>query len=114
MRLKSGIFISALIRRAFAAGDFAAVEQKGAEDAGAVFIRQRFRDGLETVYGPAPQSFFDEGEAAFARRFEIRLEKVETGEADKLLRREKSFDPDLWVLEIEAGDISDLIEVAEE
>ena len=113
MRLKSGIFISALIRRAFASGDFAAVEQRGAEEAGAIFIRQRFRDGLETVYGPAPQSFFDAGEAAFTRRFEIRLEKVDPGEVDKLLQREKSFDPDLWILEIEAGDISDLIEISE-
>ena len=32
MRLKSDIFVSALIRRVFAAGDFAAVERKGAEE----------------------------------------------------------------------------------
>jgi hypothetical protein len=60
MRLRTDIFVSALLRRVFAKGDFAAVEKKGAEQAGAIFIRQHFRDGLETLYGPAPQSFFDE------------------------------------------------------
>ncbi len=52
MRLRSDIFVSALTRRLFARGDFAAVEHRGAEEAGAIFIRQRFRDGLETLYAP--------------------------------------------------------------
>ncbi len=49
MRLRSDIYVSALLRRVFAKGDFAAVERKGAEEAGAIFIRQHFRDGLETL-----------------------------------------------------------------
>ncbi len=114
MRVKSEIFVSALIRRAFAAGDFAAVEAKGAEEAGAIFIRQRYRDGLETVYAPAPQNVFDEGEAALRRRFEIRLERVESSEADALLEREKNFDPDLWILELDAANVADLIDVISE
>ncbi len=113
MRLKSEIFISALIRRAFAVGDFAAIEAKGAAEAGAIFIRQRFRDGLETVYAPAPQSFFEEGDAALGRRFEIRLERVEGTEADKLLARERNFDPDLWIVEIDSANVAELIEVVD-
>lgn len=112
MRLKSEIFISALVRKAFAAGDFAAIEVKGAAEAGAIYIRQRFRDGLETVYAPAPQSFFDEGEA-MGRRFEIRLDRVERDEADTLINRERNFDSDLWVVEIESSNVASLIDVVE-
>ena len=76
MRLRADIFVSALLRRVFASGDFAAVEKKGAEEAGAIFIRQHFRDGLETLYAPAPQTAFDEGQAG-DRLFEIRLSRSE-------------------------------------
>ncbi len=114
MRLKSGIYVSALMRRAFAAGGFAAVENKGADEAGAIFIRTRGRDGLETLYGPAPQSFFDEGEAAAGKRiFEIRLEGVAGSDIDALLQKEKRYDPDLWIIELEMSDVSSLIDLAE-
>ena len=33
MRLRADIYVSALVRRVFSAGDFAAVEKKGAEEA---------------------------------------------------------------------------------
>ena len=59
MRLRTDIFVAALMRRVFARGDFAAVEKKGAEEAGAVFVRQVFRDGTESLFAPAPQSVFD-------------------------------------------------------
>ncbi|MCO6186717.1 DUF1491 family protein [Rhizobium sp. L1K21] len=113
MRLTSEMFISALVRRAFSAGDFAAIEVKGAHEAGAIFIRQRFRDGLQTVYAPAPQSFFDERKPD-GRLFEIRLDKVDSAEADKLIGREKNFDPDLWVIEIESDKVAALIDVVED
>ena len=76
MRLRADIFVSALLRRVFASGDFAAVEKRGAEEAGAIFIRQHFRSGLETLYAPAPQTAFDEGQAG-DRLFEIRLSRSE-------------------------------------
>ena len=75
MRLRTDIFVSALMRRVFSRGDFAAVEAKGAEEAGAVFVRQVFRDGLESLYAPAPQSVFDDEDSG-RRLFEARLERV--------------------------------------
>ena len=111
MRLRSDIFVSALTRRIFARGDFAAVEHKGAEEAGAIFIRQRFRDGLETLYAPAPQSFFDEEESG-ARLFEVRLERKEPEEIRQTLDRELKFDPDLWIIELETDDIADIVPLA--
>ena len=112
MRLRTDIFVSALMRRVFARGDFAAVEAKGAEEAGAVFVRQLFRDGAESLYAPAPQSFFDEGESNRARLFETRLERVEAAAVTEAIARERRFDSDLWVVSIEADDLGDLIDLA--
>lgn len=106
MRLKSEIFISALTRRVFGLGGFAAIEHRGADAAGAIFIRQRHRDGTETLYAPAPQMMVEEdGE----RRFEKRLEKVERDIIDEALARERRFDSDLWLVELEVDEIGDLI-----
>jgi hypothetical protein len=113
MRLRSDIFVSALIRRLFGRGDFAAVERKGAEASGAIFIRQRFRDGLETLFGPAPQSFFEEDGAA-DRLFEIRLERQDADAVRAMLEREKNFDSDLWVVELETDDIGDVVPLADQ
>lgn len=107
MRVVTEFFVSALLRRVFAAGGFAAVERRGAREAGAIFIRQRFRDGLETLYGPAPQSVFGEGDDD--RRFEIRAERREAADCDGIIAREARFDPDLWVVELEADDVADLL-----
>lgn len=111
MRLRSDIFVSALVRRVFARGDFAAVEHKGEEHAGAIFIRQRFRDGSETLYAPAPQSLFDEEESG-TRLFEIRIERKELQEIRETLDRELKFDPDLWIVELETDDIGDIVPLA--
>ncbi|WP_084366446.1 DUF1491 family protein [Rhizobium sp. RU36D] len=111
MRLRSDIYVSALIRRVFAAGGFAAVERKGMDQAGAIFVRRRGRDGLETIYAPAPQSLVDE-DAAGDRLFEIRLDQVEAAEVDALISRELKWDSDLWVLEIEMDAVGDLLPLA--
>ena len=113
MRIRTDIFVSALTRRVFSAGGFAAVEQKGAEEAGAIFVRQRFRDRTETLYGPAPQNFFEEEQKATERRFEKRLDRVEPDQVADQLAREKRFDSDLWVVELVTDEIGDLFTVVE-
>lgn len=111
MRLKSDIFVSALVRRVFSLGGYAAVLNRGAEEAGAIFIRQRQRSGLETLYGPAPQSFFEE-EKPPVRLFELRLEAAEPDTVSAALERERRFDPDCWIVEIEIDERGDLFELA--
>lgn len=108
MRLKSEIFVSALMRRVFAAGGFAAIERKGAEEAGAVFIRQHLRDGRENLFCPAPQSFAEDSEVGAERRFEQRLKETTAQQVDALLENELRFDADLWVVELETESVDDL------
>jgi len=100
MRLTSDLWVKALIRRLYGAGDFAAVERVGAAEAGAVFVRVRRRDGVETLLAPAPQSLFETARPE-DRLFETRVAVATAAEIDALLSREASFDPDFWVVEIE-------------
>ncbi|MCZ4089916.1 DUF1491 family protein [Sinorhizobium psoraleae] len=110
MRLKSDIFVSSLLRRVFALGGYAAVLRKGAQEAGAIFIRQRSRLGLETLYAPAPQNFFEE-EANPGRKFEMRLQNTDAERVDSALSSEIRFDPDCWIVEIELDDCDGLFEI---
>ena len=103
MRLTSEMWVKALLRRIFGDGGFAVVERPGSPEAGAIFIRVRGRDGDQSLLSPAPQSLFDTAKPA-DRTFEIRLEGVPSDDIDAVMDRERNFDPDLWVVEIETDD----------
>src|SRR5205085_2250063 len=59
MRLKSAIWVAAYVRRCHAEGAFAAVRHRGAEEAGAIFVKLNRLDGTAELFGPAPQSVFE-------------------------------------------------------
>ena len=61
MRVTSEFFASALVRRVFGDGGFAAVSKKGALEAGVILILVDRLDGTFDLYGPAPQSMFADG-----------------------------------------------------
>lgn len=100
MRVTSSLWVSALLRRARAEAAFATVLNKGAESAGAIFVVTNNMQGQVSLLGPAPQSFFDE-DATLERKFEWLLQHVTEDDVKERLEREKSFDPDIWVVEIE-------------
>ena len=103
MRLKSGIWASAYLRRCNIEGAFAAVRRRGADEAGAVFIKLNRLDGTGILYGPAPQSAFDDARPA-DRLFTIVLGRdgpVADAELETRLTREIKFDPDIWIVEVE-------------
>ena len=100
MRVKSDLWVSALIRRAQAGGAFATVINKGAAEAGAIFVVVNNVQGGNTLYGPAPQTDYSVDGVA-ERRFERLLLDVEIQEINQKISREKSFDPDIWLVEIE-------------
>ena len=76
------------------------------------FIRQSFRDGTETLFAPAPQSFFDTEDSG-DRLFERRLDRVSRSDTEAMLEREIRFDPDLWVLALETEDVADLVALSD-
>ena len=103
MRLKSGIWVAAYLRRCNVEGAFAAVRRRGADEAGAVFILVNRLDGTVTLYGPAPQSLFEEARPS-ERMFTAVLggkTAVAEADADARIAREIKFDPDVWVIEVE-------------
>lgn len=109
MRLKSAIFISALTRRLFSDGLAGVIEKKGAAEAGAIFIRVLKRDRSQILLSPAPQSLTD-GETA-DRCFEIRLENATEQDVNLKLVREKSFDSDIWIVEIETDNPENYLKI---
>ena len=102
MRLKSAIWVAAYLRRCNGEGAFAAVRRHGAEEAGAIFIKVSRLDGTADLYGPAPQSHFDEArpsERAFAPA--LKVQPAPDADAEAYLARQIRFDPDLWIVEVE-------------
>ena len=94
-RLKAGIFVRALIRRAEVAGAQAYVVKKGNEDAGTVFLKISRLDGTCTVLS---QAVAGEGERVWARPLG---ESCDEPRASLYLDKQRKFDPDLWIVEIE-------------
>lgn len=100
MRLTSDFEVAALVRKVFADGGFAAIERRGAAEAGAIYVRCRTRMGEYLLYGPAPQSDYGEG-SPVSRLYALMLRAAAADEIDARLARESRFDPDMWVVEIE-------------
>ncbi|MBB3769779.1 MULTISPECIES: DUF1491 family protein [Ancylobacter] len=112
MRLKSGIWVSALIRRAHGVGAFAAVRRRGAEDAGAIFVKIATLDGKAGLFGPALPSLAEvavPGERLFAPL--VPPGSPESA-AEERMAKEIRFDPDLWFVEIEDREGRHFLELA--
>ncbi|MGX7745075.1 DUF1491 family protein [Rhodopseudomonas parapalustris] len=101
MRLKSAIWVSAYLRRCQSEGVFGAVSRRGAEDAGAVFVKVVTLDRQAMLYVPAPQTAYDD-ERPFERVF-VPASPTPQPEADvdARLAKEIRFDPDVWIVETE-------------
>ncbi len=100
MRLKSEIWVKAYLRRCTVNSATGVVVRHGDADAGAIFSKIVRPDRMAAVFSPAPAGLDD---ADVDRRWVSRFEKgfVPEAEAEALLKREASFDEDLWVVEIE-------------
>jgi hypothetical protein len=102
MRLKTALWVAAYLRRCQVEGLFPVVRRRGAEEAGAVFIRISRLDGTSDLFGPAPQSAFDAMGGA-DRAFVLSLKERPAPDAtvEAFLAREIKFDPDVWIVEVE-------------
>lgn len=101
MRLKSSIWVAAYLRRCQTEGVFGAVRRRGAEEAGAVLVKVAMLDGTAMLYLPAPQTVYDD-DRPFERIFIAATpQPVEETAVEQRLVKEMSFDPDVWIVELE-------------
>jgi hypothetical protein len=97
-RLKTGLWIKALIRRCDLAAVAVVVVSRGDGDSGAVLIKLNDRvDGCAVL----TQARGPDGELVWMRA--TGAAPVAEADADAYVARQIRRDPDLWVVEIESG-----------
>jgi hypothetical protein len=101
MRLKSSIWVAAYLRRCQTEGVFGAVRRRGAEEAGAVFVKLALLDGNAMLYTPAPQTAYDDSRPIERIFAPCSPQPVAEQAVEDRLAREIRFDPDVWIVEIE-------------
>jgi hypothetical protein len=101
MRLKSAIWVAAYLRRCQTEGIFGAVRRRGAEVAGAVFVKLALLDGNAVLYTPAPQTAYDESRPVERVFTPSSKEPLPEQAVEERLAKEIRFDPDVWIVEIE-------------
>ena len=94
-RLKAGIFVRALIRRAQVEGAMATVVRKGAEESGAVFLQVRRADGTSLVLDQARRG---DGDLVWVKPLG---DAADDEKVRAYFEQQLKFDPDIWILEIE-------------
>jgi hypothetical protein len=94
-RLKAGLYVKALIRRAEIAGASVYVAHRGGEDAGALILKLARPDGTSTLLTQARRG---EGELVWIKPLG---DSTDEAAAAKYFEKQTRFDPDLWILEIE-------------
>lgn len=102
-RLRAGIWVRALIRRAEAAGAAAFVVRKGDETAGTVLVKVSTLDGRASVLSP---SMALDGGRLWLRG----TDGAADAEAEAYIARQLKVDPDIWVIEIEDSEGRDFLD----
>ena len=105
-RLKSGIWVKALIRRCDLAAIGVALVARGDADAGAILLKLNGRDGGCTVLA---QTRRPDGTLVWMRA--TGTEPVMEADADAYVARQRGRDPDLWVIEIDSAAVDALIDM---
>ncbi len=95
-RIKTSIWVDAEIRRCRVAGIDAYLVLRGDEHAGAILIKHNRFDNHCIVYTPTTSA---DGSRAWS--LGTGVEPVPEMDADAYIARQRKFDPDLWVIEIE-------------
>ena len=97
-RLKAGLWVKMALRMADRDGRPGAVLRKGDADAGGVVVVLRGREGLVVL----SQMRTAEGALAWMRA--TGAAPVDQAAVDAYVERQVRFDPDLWVIELDAPD----------
>ena len=95
MLLSSDLWVSALIRRAELEGAYATVVRKGDDRAGSVIVKAY--DTSNRTAKLYTEAFGTDGERLWIQPVTSDSE----AELDAYIARQRGYDPDLWVVEIE-------------
>ena len=93
-RLASGVWVSAYLMRLQAKGIYAHVVHRGESTAGAVAVKLATMDGRASLF---VRTLDGEGDRVWTALVDAGPE----AEADAAIARQRRFDRDLWVLEVE-------------
>ena len=100
MRLQSNLWVAAYIRGVEQAGAFAVVLKRGEATAGAIYIKVARLDGTAQLYSPA--LILDASRPSErAWQLEFGPAPIAEQEVDGFLTSQRSFDGDLWIVEVE-------------
>ena len=109
MAVKSGIWVDAHLRRARMMGLMAVLVKRGAEEAGAIYLRVILPGGKARLFGPPPGAAYD-GQGRKRWALPLGADPVAEAETESYLARQRKYDPDIWVLDIEDREGNGLIE----
>lgn len=99
IHLKSRIWVEALLRRGQSEGKFGAVIRTGADEAGAVYVAINHLNNTFSLLGPAAgPSHSEAGERQFRKVF---TQPVAWDEIRAHIAKQRKFDSDIWLVEIE-------------
>ena len=111
MRVTSDIWAHVFVRRETTRGAIATLHQKGALEAGAIYIIENLLNETFSLYGPAPQSLINDGNDD--RKFETIMNAVCESKIDAYIDKQKNFDPDIWIIETQCRQGPPSISIAE-
>lgn len=100
MRINSELWVKAYVRTCNSSGAAAFVVRRGDEHSGSIFVRVNRLDGVSDLYGPAAAGIAD---TITERFWSLRMSGADES-INELIARERNFDPDLWVVEVEDRD----------
>lgn len=105
MEISSDVWVAGLIRRAEIGGAFATVVKRGEARAGAVIVKAYDTSTRRArLYSEA---FGLDGERRWIQPVESEFES----ELDAYIERQRRYDPDLWVVEIEDREGRSFVEI---
>ena len=77
------------------------MRRRGAEEAGAVFVKVALLDGNAMLYVPAPQTVYDDSRPIERIFTPTSPQPVPEASVEERIVKEIRFDPDAWIVETE-------------
>ena len=106
--VKAHLWVKAHLALCFSQGLTAVVAQKGAPEAGVVYAQITVSATQVRVLAPAPgPAFDDQGQRTWS--LPLGLDFVTPQKADEYFKRQRSFDPDIWIIDIDDRDGTGLL-----